>query len=59
MSDNHPIPPAARRLDRLYAPPEIGAPGKRRALDERRQIFLAGIFVLAMAVLPFSNPRRD
>ena len=51
MSDNHPIPPAARRLDRLYAPPEIGAPGKRRALDERRQIFLAGIFVLAMAVL--------
>lgn len=51
MSDNHPIPPAARRLDRLYAPPEIGAPGKRRALAERRQIFLAGIFVLAMAVL--------
>ena len=51
MSDNHPIPPAARRLDRLYAPPEIGAPGKRRALAERRQIFLAGVFVLAMVAV--------
>jgi len=43
--------PAARRLDRLYAPPEIGAPGKRRALAERRDLLLAGIFVLAMAAL--------
>ena len=51
MSDNHPIPPAARRLDRLYAPPEIGAPSKRRALAERRQLLLAGLFVLAMGVL--------
>lgn len=51
MSDNHPIPPAARRLDRLYAPPEIGAPGKRRALVERRQLLLAGLFVLAMGIL--------
>ncbi|HSO79285.1 MAG TPA: MlaD family protein [Chromatiaceae bacterium] len=52
MSNNHdPIPPAARRLDRLYAPPEIGAPGKRRALAERRQLLLAGVFVLAMALV--------
>lgn len=52
MSNNHdPIPPAARRLDRLYAPPEIGAPGKRRALAERRQLLLAGVFVLVMALV--------
>ncbi len=52
MSNNHdPIPPAARRLDRLYAPPEIGAPGKRRALAERRQLLLAGVFVLAMVLV--------
>jgi phospholipid/cholesterol/gamma-HCH transport system substrate-binding protein len=50
-NSNDPIPPAARRLDRLYAPPEIGAPGKRRALAERRQLLLAGIFVLAMALV--------
>lgn len=43
--------PDARRLDRLYAPPEIGAPGKRRALAERRDLLLAGIFVLVMAAL--------
>ena len=51
MSNHDPIPPAARRLDRLYAPPEIGAPGKRRALAERRQLLLAGGFVLAMALV--------
>lgn len=51
MSNQAPLPPAARRLDRLYAPPEIGAPGKRRALAERRQLLLAGLFVLAMAIL--------
>ena len=51
MSNQAPLPPAARRLDRLYAPPEIGAPGKRRALAERRQLLLAGLFVLAMVVL--------
>ena len=51
MSNHDPLPPAARRLDRLFAPPEIGAPGKRRALAERRQLLLAGFFVLAMAVL--------
>ncbi|MCC7278668.1 MAG: MCE family protein [Chromatiaceae bacterium] len=51
MSNHDPIPPAARRLDRLYAPPEIGAPGKRRALAERRQLLLAGVFVLAMALV--------
>jgi len=36
------------RLDRLYSPPEIGAPGKREAQDRRRDLFLAGLFVLAM-----------
>ncbi len=51
MSNHDPIPPGARRLDRLYAPPEIGAPGKRRALAERRQLLLAGVFVLAMALV--------
>ena len=51
MSNHDPIPPAARRLDRLYAPPEIGAPGKRRALAERRQLLLAGVFVLVMALV--------
>ncbi|MFB1486482.1 MULTISPECIES: MlaD family protein [unclassified Thiocapsa] len=40
--------PADRRLDRLYSPPEIGAPGKRRARAERRDLLFAGIFVIAM-----------
>ncbi|NEV62810.1 MlaD family protein [Thiorhodococcus minor] len=37
------------RLDRLYSPPEIGAPGKRRVQAQRRDLLLAGTFVLAMA----------
>ncbi|EXJ17178.1 MlaD family protein [Imhoffiella purpurea] len=37
------------RLDRLYSPPEIGGPGKRRARAQRRDLLLAGGFVLAMA----------
>ncbi len=43
--------PAARRLDRLYSPPEIGAPGKRRARSERRVLIASGLFVIAMALL--------
>ncbi|NCA68778.1 MAG: mammalian cell entry protein [Sphingobacteriia bacterium] len=43
--------PADRRLDRLYAPPEIGAPGRRRARAERRDLLYAGLFVIAMAAL--------
>jgi phospholipid/cholesterol/gamma-HCH transport system substrate-binding protein len=43
--------PADRRLDRLYSPPEIGAPGKRRARAERRDLLYAGIFILAMAAV--------
>jgi len=39
------------RLDRLYSPPEIGAPGKRRARAQRRDLLLAGLFVLAMAAI--------
>lgn len=37
------------RLERLYSPPEIGAPGKRAATGRRRDLLLAGLFVLAMA----------
>jgi phospholipid/cholesterol/gamma-HCH transport system substrate-binding protein len=36
------------RLERLYAPPEIGAPGKRAAVRVRRDLLLAGLFILAM-----------
>jgi len=43
--------PATHRLDRLYAPPEIGAPGQRQARREHRHLLLAGLFVLAMAAL--------
>lgn len=43
--------PADRRLDRLYSPPEIGAPGKRRARAERRDLLYSGIFVIAMAAV--------
>lgn len=39
------------RLERLYSPPEIGAPGKRRAAGRRRDLALAGLFVLAMAAV--------
>jgi len=42
---------AGRRLDRLFAPPEIGAPGRRQGLAMRRDLVLAGLFVLAMAAL--------
>lgn len=37
------------RLDRLYSPPELGAPGKRQAHDRHRDLSLAGLFVLLMA----------
>jgi phospholipid/cholesterol/gamma-HCH transport system substrate-binding protein len=43
--------PADRRLDRLYSPPEIGAPGKRRAVAERRDLLFAGLFIIAMALV--------
>ncbi|MGA7983533.1 MAG: MlaD family protein [Chromatiaceae bacterium] len=39
------------RLERLYTPPEIGAPGKRAARSRRRDLLLAGGFVLAMAAI--------
>jgi phospholipid/cholesterol/gamma-HCH transport system substrate-binding protein len=39
------------RLERLYSPPEIGAPGKRQAQGRRRDLLLAGIFVLSMAAV--------
>ena len=39
------------RLERLYSPPEIGAPGKRTADRHRRDLMLAGLFVLAMAAV--------
>lgn len=38
-------------LDRLYAPPEIGAPGKRAARRRRRDLALSGLFVLAMTLV--------
>lgn len=40
-----------QRLDRLYSPPEIGAPGKHRARAQRRDLILAGLFVLAMILV--------
>lgn len=36
------------RLERLYSPPEIGAPGKREAGARRRVLFFSGLFVIAM-----------
>ena len=39
------------RLERLYSPPEIGAPGKRAAVGVRRDLFLAGLFVLTMVAV--------
>jgi phospholipid/cholesterol/gamma-HCH transport system substrate-binding protein len=39
------------RLERLYAPPEIGAPGKRAAAGRRRDLLLAGLFVAVMAAV--------
>lgn len=39
------------RLEHLYSPPEIGAPGKREGRARRRDLFLAGLFVLAMAAV--------
>ncbi|MBK1631936.1 hypothetical protein CKO31_14565 [Thiohalocapsa halophila] len=38
-------------LERLYQPPEIGAPGIRRGRRQRRDLLLAGLFVLAMAAV--------
>jgi phospholipid/cholesterol/gamma-HCH transport system substrate-binding protein len=37
------------RLERLYSPPELGAPGRRQAHDRHRDLWLAGLFVLLMA----------
>jgi phospholipid/cholesterol/gamma-HCH transport system substrate-binding protein len=39
------------RLERLYSPPEIGAPGKRQARGRRTDLLMAGSFVLAMAAV--------
>lgn len=39
------------RLERLYSPPEIGAPGKSSARRRRRDLTLAGLFVLTMAAV--------
>jgi phospholipid/cholesterol/gamma-HCH transport system substrate-binding protein len=39
------------RLERLYSPPEIGAPGRRQARARRRDLLLAGLFVLAMLLV--------
>ena len=39
------------RLERLYSPPEIGAPGKREARGRRRDLFYSGLFVLAMGAV--------
>jgi len=39
------------RLERLYSPPEIGAPGRRRARARRRDLLLAGLFVLTMLLV--------
>ena len=39
------------RLERLYSPPEIDAPGRRRAHARRRDLLLAGLFVLAMLLV--------
>jgi phospholipid/cholesterol/gamma-HCH transport system substrate-binding protein len=35
-------------MERLYQPPEIGAPGIRRGRRQRRDLLLAGLFVLVM-----------
>lgn len=40
-----------QRLEHLYSPPEIGAPGKRQAQAQRRDLLLAGLFVLSMAAV--------
>lgn len=39
------------RIERLYSPPEIGAPGQREGRARRRDLFYAGLFVLAMAAV--------
>lgn len=38
-------------LERLYQPPEIGAPGIRRGRRQRRDLLLAGLFVLTMGAV--------
>ena len=48
---NAPRRPGDGRLDRLYSPPEIGAPGRRRAHADQRDLLLAGLFVSAMAAV--------
>lgn len=42
---------SVNRLERLYSPPEIGAPGKRQAQTQRRELLLAGLFVLTMILV--------
>lgn len=42
------------RLEHLYSPPEIGAPGKREGRAQRRDLLLAGLFVLAMGAIAVS-----
>jgi phospholipid/cholesterol/gamma-HCH transport system substrate-binding protein len=44
-------PAAMSRLERLYSPPEIGAPGKRQARGRRRDLLYSGLFVIAMAAI--------
>lgn len=39
------------RMERLYSPPEIGAPGIRAGRRRRRDLFYAGLFVLAMGAV--------
>ncbi len=39
------------RMERLYQPPEIGAPGRRRGHRRRWDLILSGLFVLAMAAV--------
>jgi len=39
------------RLEHLYSPPEIGAPGKREGRARRRDLLLAGLFLIGMAAV--------
>lgn len=38
-------------LNRLYSPPELGAPGKRDAHRRQRELSLAGLFMIAMVLV--------
>ncbi len=42
-------------LERLYSPPEIGAPGKRQGRRLRRGLLLSGLFVIAMVAVLFGT----